>query len=257
MILLHSDNDARARVKRIVESAAGDVFCSAPGDNPSQIFDKVSAWLNTSSEPEIIVIDPANANNDEEREVFESLRRIVKFKGVDMHFVGDTSLADIADKTVERDEDLELVAPGSTVGAQIARLQQSEVMTEFEKVEMDVPTWQDIVASSQCTEQEARAEVQWRKNQSVWANGLYQVNVEYLTEGRAHIIVRRLDKQPVHNWQHMQQIKTAVLGPECEAVELYPKESQLVDEKHHYHMWAFRSPERSFGIGFRVGRKLR
>lgn len=257
MILLHRGEDARERIERIIESVTGDVFHSDPSDNPSQVFEKMSAWLNQASTPEVVVLDPASAQADGETEVYESLRKIAKFRGVDVHLVGDASVEFIADKVVESDDDLEITAPGSAVGAQIAELQRSEVMTDFERIEMDIPTWQDIMATSDCTEQEARNKVQWIKSQSVWANSLYQVNIEYLPEGRAHLIIRRLDKQPIHNWQHFQMIKSALLDPECEAVEIYPKESQLVDEKHHYHLWAFRSPDRSFGIGFQTGRKVR
>ena len=257
MILLHRGEEARERIERIVGSVAGDVFRSDPSDNPSQIFDKISVWLNATSTPEAIVLEPSSTASGDDLAVYESLRKVAKFRGVDVHIVGDESLESIADRTVESDDDLQITAPGSSVGSQITDLQRSEVMTEFERIEMDVPDWQDIMATSNCTEQEARAEVQWIKNQSVWANSLYQVNIEYMPGGRAHLIIRRLDKQPIHNWQHFQMIKSALLDPECEAVEIYPKESQLVDEKHHYHLWAFRSPERSFGIGFQSGRKVR
>ena len=257
MILLHRGDEARGRIERIIGTVAGDVFHSTPSDTPDQIFDKVSAWLNTSSEPEVIVVASGSAATDSDLAAYESLRKIAKFRGIDVHIVGDASLEGIADKVVDTDDDLTITSPGSSVGSQITDLQRTEVMTDFERIEMDVPSWQDIMATSNCTEQEARDEVQWIKNQSVWANSLYQVNIEYMPGGRAHLIIRRLDKQPIHNWQHFQMIKSALLDPECEAVEIYPKESQLVDEKHHYHLWAFRSPERSFGIGFQSGRKVR
>jgi len=257
MILLHGGEDARQRIGRIIEAVAGDVFRNDPSDNPGQVIDKISAWLNAAGTPEAIVLESSGATGHGDTAAYESLRKVAKFRGVDVHIFGDDTLESIADRVIESDDDLQITAPGSSVGSQIAELQRTEVMTDFERIEMDVPDWQDIMATSDCTEQEARAQVQWIKNQSVWANSLYQVNIEYLPEGRAHLIIRRLDKQPIHNWQHFQMIKSALLDPECEAVEVYPKESQLVDEKHHYHLWAFRSPDRSFGIGFQGGRKVR
>ena len=40
-------------------------------------------------------------------------------------------------------------------------------------------------------------------------------------------------------------------------LDLYPPESNLVDEKDHYHLWGFRRAGESFGVGFRGGRQVR
>lgn len=256
MILLHSGNEAKQRIENVVQSASGDVYRTSPGQSLLDVIDDISSWIAQSKSPQLVVVDPATAAHDDELQAYRSLRRMAKFNGVDVHLVGDTSVEEIADLIVTKDDDLIPAAPGSSAGAQIASLFRSEQMSKFERVEMDVPTWQEIKATSGCTEQEAKDKVNWLNNQAVWANNLYQVNVEFMPGERAHLIIRRLDKQAIHSWQHFHEIKNQLLGPECEAVEIYPKESQLVDEKNHYHLWGFRSPESSFGIGFRVGRKV-
>jgi hypothetical protein len=53
----------------------------------------------------------------------------------------------------------------------------------------------------------------------------------------AWLCIRRRDSSPVHDWRHLQQIKNDLCGPECEAVELYPRESRLVDTANQYHLW--------------------
>tara|TARA_Y100001973_G_C5164440_1_gene315296 strand:+ start:491 stop:1162 length:672 start_codon:yes stop_codon:yes gene_type:complete len=51
--------------------------------------------------------------------------------------------------------------------------------------------------------------------------------------------VVRLDKQPVFDWRDLQRIKNELLGPEREAVDLFPSEARLVDTGNTYHIWAF------------------
>ena len=40
-----------------------------------------------------------------------------------------------------------------------------------------------------------------------------------------------------HDWRHFQRIKNELAGPEREAVEIYPPESQLVDTSNEFHLW--------------------
>jgi hypothetical protein len=48
-----------------------------------------------------------------------------------------------------------------------------------------------------------------------------------------------------------QAIKNGIVGEECEAVELYPAESRLVDTANQYHLWALPSDLMRFPFGFR------
>lgn len=93
-----------------------------------------------------------------------------------------------------------------------------------------------------------------------WANDDYEAFVKPLPpEDEAagglvgiHLSVKRYDRQPCHNWRHLQQIKNEVIGPEREAVELYPAESRIVDNANQFHLWVL--PEDAiFPVGFPAG----
>lgn len=81
-------------------------------------------------------------------------------------------------------------------------------------------------------------------------NDLYQVEVRSPGEGFIHLNIRRRDGYPGRDWQHFQQIKNELVGPECEAVELYLAESRRVDTTNKYHLFAAMDPKFRFPIGF-------
>lgn len=93
-------------------------------------------------------------------------------------------------------------------------------------------------------------------DQEVWLNDRYQCAVRYLDatpEGALHLSIKRIDKEVIHDWRDLQQIKTDVAGAEREAVELYPAESRVVDTANQYHLWV--APEgRRIEVGFISGR---
>ena len=122
MIFLHIDSDAQARVHRVASQADGDVLgcdLKAAGLLDPEIIAKGIAG---AADPKLIVVLNAKANNREERRAFEGLRRIAKFRGLDVHIAGDRSVEHIADQIVQSDADLTLDAPGSSVGEQITTL---------------------------------------------------------------------------------------------------------------------------------------
>jgi hypothetical protein len=67
--------------------------------------------------------------------------------------------------------------------------------------------------------------------------------------------IRRRDREPIRDWRHMQAIKTQLCGAEREGVELYPKESRLVDMANQFHMWVF-VDDLIFPFGFNDGRRV-
>lgn len=88
----------------------------------------------------------------------------------------------------------------------------------------------------------------------VFQNDLYEVAV-YRDEppglpALVHLSIKRRDKAASRDWRHFQQIKNELLGPEHEAVELYPAESRLVDAANQYHLWGFDDPSFRFPFGF-------
>ncbi len=249
MIFLHVDQGARQRIDGLAEASGGDVLGIdlnvAKGLDPNV----VNRWLSDAADPKLIVILNARATNRDERRAFESMRRVAKFRGIDVHMMGDRSVDHIVDQVVQKDEDLSAVAPGSSVGEQVAALIKSEQMTPFERAEMDIPTVEEAMAASGLTHEQATDQIEWMKAQAVYVNNLYQVNIEFMAEQGAHLMIRRIDRQPIHNWSHFQQIKNELLGPECEAIEIYPKVSRLVDDKNHYHLWGYRTPDKQFPFG--------
>lgn len=95
-----------------------------------------------------------------------------------------------------------------------------------------------------------------------WINNIYQVEeraAEVVAEGWPRMIwlsIKRRDREPIHDWRDLQRIKSELVGAECEAVELYPAESRVVDTANQYHLWVIAEPGVRFPIGFNDGRVL-
>lgn len=102
----------------------------------------------------------------------------------------------------------------------------------------------------------------------IYKNRWYQVNLRGMTtEGDLcdrdseectviHISIKTIRKEPVHDWRDLQQIKNDLLGPEHEAVELYPAESRLIDTANQYHLWASADPAYRFPVGWAGARAV-
>lgn len=90
----------------------------------------------------------------------------------------------------------------------------------------------------------------------VWKNNLYQVikkPVKTLPKGWSemiHLSIRRLDRHPLRDWRHFQRIKNELVGPENEAIEIYPSEKRLVDTANEFHLWVFKSTEVMIPVGY-------
>ena len=54
-----------------------------------------------------------------------------------------------------------------------------------------------------------------------------------------HLSIKRLDKEPIHDWRDLQAIKAQLCGDEAEAIELYPARSRVVDTSNQFHLWVF------------------
>lgn len=77
--------------------------------------------------------------------------------------------------------------------------------------------------------------------QLVFKNNIYQVVVNKMASSEkfpehAHLSIKSLDGSARHDWRDFQRIKNELVGPEHEAVELYPAESRLVDASNQYHL---------------------
>lgn len=66
-----------------------------------------------------------------------------------------------------------------------------------------------------------------------------------------HLNIRRRDgKVILRDWRHFQRIKNDIVGAECEAIEMYPAESRLVDESNKYHLYAWTNPRFRIPFGW-------
>ncbi len=65
------------------------------------------------------------------------------------------------------------------------------------------------------------------------------------------ISIKRIDRECIHDWRDLQEIKNMLAGPEREAVEIYPPESELVDTANQYHLWVLPEGTTMAPIGFR------
>lgn len=90
----------------------------------------------------------------------------------------------------------------------------------------------------------------------VWKNDSYQVMKRYMkakVKGDPSLIwlsCKRIDRQPIHDWRELQEIKNELVGRYNEGVELYPSESRRVDTSNQYHLWVFSSPNYRIPFGF-------
>ena len=67
-----------------------------------------------------------------------------------------------------------------------------------------------------------------------------------------HLSVKRRDRKPIdkNRWRILQRLKNIIVGPECEGVEIYPKETRLVDTANQYHLWVMVDPQNQWPFGF-------
>lgn len=94
-----------------------------------------------------------------------------------------------------------------------------------------------------------RAALAELSSHEVWLNSQYQVNINKSPQhgfpGAVlwHLSIKRIDKRPVHDWRDLQAIKNALVGPQYEAIELYPSTERTVDQANQYHLWVFISQD--------------
>lgn len=56
-----------------------------------------------------------------------------------------------------------------------------------------------------------------------------------------HLMIRRHDEKPIHSWADMQKAKNDLVehGENRIGVQVFPKESDLIDQANMYHIWVF------------------
>lgn len=87
-------------------------------------------------------------------------------------------------------------------------------------------------------------------------DGRYAVLVRTLETGQLgsvkHAAIRNAESTEI-SWSEKQRIKNELFGEEKQAIEFFPKQSELIDEANMYHIWVFVEKELTFGIGPKLG----
>lgn len=83
----------------------------------------------------------------------------------------------------------------------------------------------------------------------LWTSDHYECTVRIFPLGRftlRHLSINRVDRRPIRNWRHLQQIKNEVCGELWTGAEYFPPEDRLIDSANQYHLFCF-PPEVDFG----------
>ena len=95
------------------------------------------------------------------------------------------------------------------------------------------------------------------RSEEMWVNDEFQVSKGGAFTTRCtgwpdviHLSIIPLDGSTGHPWSKFQQIKNMLVGPEYEAIEIYPAESRLVDMGTNYHLWVFITPHFRVPMGW-------
>lgn len=113
-----------------------------------------------------------------------------------------------------------------------------------------------IAAHAGVTPDIVRAEVDRLNEAVIVQNSRYQVHIMRVPVPGVpggymqHLSIRRLDrKRPgAEKWRDFQRLKNELCGAESEAVEMYPRESRLIDGADQYHLWVL-----PWGVNFPFG----
>lgn len=113
---------------------------------------------------------------------------------------------------------------------------------------------QAMASDSRLTRETAAAAIDAASTDTLALSTEYQVAMRQAETGFdhdvLHLSIKRIDREPIRDWRVLQQIKNAIVGEECEAFELYPAESRLVDTANQYHLWVFTDPNVRVPVGF-------
>jgi hypothetical protein len=74
-----------------------------------------------------------------------------------------------------------------------------------------------------------------------YLNNIYSVQVfararEGMTEA-LHLVIRRHDEEEIRGWSDLQRIKNEIAGSDRVAVEIYPREEDVIDEANLRHLF--------------------
>ncbi len=115
---------------------------------------------------------------------------------------------------------------------------------EWERVHLPPPvTMRELKKLAKGDKQSAKRSMEYFNRCEHWINETHHVAIDRnsgtIGDGTVviHLSIKRHDREPISDWRVMQDIKTSLLGPDHEAMELYPAESRVVDLANQYHLW--------------------
>jgi len=128
---------------------------------------------------------------------------------------------------------------GMLVKASVSHRSEDHLQREAEKIVKSFP---------HMTIEQAKMGLRRDIYAEVYVNDIYQVAV-YRKEDADSLVhvpelkgkctwlsIKRRDKRPVNNWQDMQTIKNRLVGVECDAIQIFPAESRMVNAANQYHL---------------------
>ena len=124
---------------------------------------------------------------------------------------------------------------------------QKRKPTEWTKFKMTTPS----SVADQCHSNYRKS----LEGAEIWENSVYVVVKRVISskdDGEDSVdgwwlSIRTHDREVRHDWREFQRIKNEICGAECEAVELYPAESRLVDTSNQFHLFVFEGYKFPFG----------
>jgi hypothetical protein len=91
---------------------------------------------------------------------------------------------------------------------------------------------------------------------AIWKNSRYTVMTRVIAPADGahpevvHLSIRRNDRAPIWCWRDLQAIKNEMVGRECEAIQIFPAESRLVDSSNQFHLYVFTDPDVRIPFGY-------
>lgn len=119
-------------------------------------------------------------------------------------------------------------------------------MKPFKQTTLDLPPVKEFIKQNMedygCNREQAKAQYNRLKDDEVFVNDIYQVNIDRHPPNKIHsqmihLSIKRRDKEAIHDWRELQEIKSKLCGDNCEGLELYPAESRVVDAANQFHLW--------------------
>jgi hypothetical protein len=148
-------------------------------------------------------------------------------------------------------------------------------MKKFERTKLNLGSAKDEIKRIQgmgkslglknYTRKDAKEEYRRILEDEIYTNDQYQVNVarkhvphqdfwiETANVRVVHLSIKRLDREAIHDWRDLQEIKNELFGKDYVALEIYPAEDDLRDSANQYHLWVFTDNVDGDAVPFPLG----